>query len=492
MTQSPHVLLVEDDREIRKLVSQFLGANGIRVATTADGREMDQALKDNRIDLLVLDIMLPGEDGLSICRRLRASSNLPVIMLTAKGEDIDRIVGLEIGADDYLTKPFNPRELLARVRAVLRRGTNDAAVEARSDSILTLRGMASQPPHPAASRSRRRARSADWRRVRPAFRVLRTAAARAFKRSAHRSHPRPLGCAVRAQHRCTGQPAPADGERTQRAQADPDDSLGRIHVFAEGGGDVSGIFEKLRSLRITTQIAILVAAALAIAYVLIGAAIFALYPRPDFSFSSDAVIFRLAFVAKLLDAASSPDQRAEVMKIAHGEIPELAVGELPPRAMRTLRGPYQDVRLRLSERFRVFDVPPDGPASPPRIAVQLPDGSAVMAPLGPPPGFPNPGRGMIIPGPGRLRVFDVPPDGAPSRPRIAIHPPRRECRGAAWAAAWIPRSRLGNNYPRSGIDDSHRVPRRCVRLVVNLGDAHTDRAPHAVYGGCTAVHARTK
>jgi two-component system, OmpR family, response regulator len=145
MTQSPHILLVEDDREIRKLVSQFLRDNGVRVTTSPNGREMDQALKDNRIDLLVLDIMLPGEDGLSICRRLRASSNLPVIMLTAKGEDIDRIVGLEIGADDYLTKPFNPRELLARIRAVLRRGANDTVVEFRGDSIFTFEGWHLDP-----------------------------------------------------------------------------------------------------------------------------------------------------------------------------------------------------------------------------------------------------------------------------------------------------------------------------------------------------------
>jgi two-component system OmpR family response regulator len=145
MTTSPHVLLVEDDGEIRDLVSQFLCANGVHVATSADGREMDQALKDNSIDLLVLDIMLPGEDGLSICRRLRASSDLPVIMLTAKGEDVDRIVGLEIGADDYLTKPFNPRELLARIRAVLRRGTNDTVAESRSDSILTFEGWRLNP-----------------------------------------------------------------------------------------------------------------------------------------------------------------------------------------------------------------------------------------------------------------------------------------------------------------------------------------------------------
>lgn len=145
MTQSPHILLVEDDREIRTLVSRFLRANDMRVSTTADGREMDRALRDNRIDLVVLDIMLPGEDGLSICRRLRASSRLPVIMLTAKGEDIDRIIGLEIGADDYLTKPFNPRELLARIRAVLRRGIIDTVEGARTGSILTFDGWRVDP-----------------------------------------------------------------------------------------------------------------------------------------------------------------------------------------------------------------------------------------------------------------------------------------------------------------------------------------------------------
>src|SRR5258708_32071266 len=125
MTQSPHVLLVEDDREIRTLVSRYLRTNDVRVATSADGREMDRALKENRIDLIVLDIMLPGEDGISICRRLRAGSTLPIIMLSARGEDVDRIVGLEFGADDYLAKPFNPRELLARVRAVLRRSSTN-------------------------------------------------------------------------------------------------------------------------------------------------------------------------------------------------------------------------------------------------------------------------------------------------------------------------------------------------------------------------------
>jgi two-component system, OmpR family, response regulator len=121
MVISPHVLVVEDDRQISRLVARYLETNDYRVSTAADGREMERALVSGRIDLIVLDLMLPGEDGLSLCRRLRRSSRIPIVVLTAKGEDVDRIVGLEMGADDYLTKPFNPRELLARIRAVMRR-----------------------------------------------------------------------------------------------------------------------------------------------------------------------------------------------------------------------------------------------------------------------------------------------------------------------------------------------------------------------------------
>jgi two-component system OmpR family response regulator len=121
MEPGPRILIVDDDREIRDLLARFLSRHGYRVATAADGRAMQQVLRDGRVDLIVLDLMLPGEDGLVLCRRLRADSDVPIIMLTAMGEDIDRIVGLEVGADDYLPKPFNPRELLARIRAVLRR-----------------------------------------------------------------------------------------------------------------------------------------------------------------------------------------------------------------------------------------------------------------------------------------------------------------------------------------------------------------------------------
>ena len=118
----PHILVVEDDREISALVARYLRGNDCRVSLAADGREMDRVLGEARIDLVVLDLMLPGEDGLSLCRRLRGGSSIPILMLTAKSEEIDRIVGLETGADDYLAKPFNPRELLARIRAILRRG----------------------------------------------------------------------------------------------------------------------------------------------------------------------------------------------------------------------------------------------------------------------------------------------------------------------------------------------------------------------------------
>ncbi|MBS0240595.1 MAG: response regulator transcription factor [Proteobacteria bacterium] len=116
-----HILVVDDDGQIRHLVAKFLRENGHRVTVARDGREMKQALADAAIDLIILDIMMPGGNGLELCRELRKSSGMPIIMLTARGSDTDRIVGLELGADDYLAKPFNPRELLARVNAVLRR-----------------------------------------------------------------------------------------------------------------------------------------------------------------------------------------------------------------------------------------------------------------------------------------------------------------------------------------------------------------------------------
>jgi len=137
MNASPHILVVDDDLEIRNLLGKFLDQHGHRVTTAADGVEMRRALEDWSIDLIVLDLMLPGEDGLSLCRRLRSESDIPVIMLTAMGEDIDRIVGLEMGADDYIAKPFNPRELLARIKSVLRRARAMPDAPAPEDGDIT-------------------------------------------------------------------------------------------------------------------------------------------------------------------------------------------------------------------------------------------------------------------------------------------------------------------------------------------------------------------
>lgn len=121
MEQSYRVLVVDDHAEIRELLKRFLTPHGFNVVTAEDGESMEKAMRQNPFDLIILDLMLPGKDGMTLCREIRATSNIPIIMLTALGEEIDRIIGLELGADDYLAKPFNPRELLARIKSVLRR-----------------------------------------------------------------------------------------------------------------------------------------------------------------------------------------------------------------------------------------------------------------------------------------------------------------------------------------------------------------------------------
>jgi two-component system OmpR family response regulator len=133
MQGAPHILIVDDHREIRDLVARALTKEGFRVSAAADGRAMRKTMADSRIDLVLLDLMLPGEDGLSLCRTLRAESNIPIIMLTAKGDEVDRVIGLEMGADDYLPKPFGSRELVARIKAVLRRSQEKVAVVSPED-----------------------------------------------------------------------------------------------------------------------------------------------------------------------------------------------------------------------------------------------------------------------------------------------------------------------------------------------------------------------
>jgi two-component system OmpR family response regulator len=136
----PHILIVDDDVEICQLVARFLEPHGFRVTAAGDGQSMRETLTKDPADLVILDLMLPGEDGLALCRDLRSHSRVPIIFLTAANSEADRVVGLEMGADDYLPKPFSTRELLARVRAVLRRAAPPTAEEAAVEAPETARG----------------------------------------------------------------------------------------------------------------------------------------------------------------------------------------------------------------------------------------------------------------------------------------------------------------------------------------------------------------
>jgi len=138
-TVAPHILAIDDDPAMRKLIAEYLGENDLRVTTAATGSDMMSALEENAIDAVVLDLRLGGEDGMQLARSLRDRSAIPIIMLTGKKDEADRVMGLELGADDYITKPFSPRELLARVRAVLRRYRTTSDVPSRDDKRRAYR-----------------------------------------------------------------------------------------------------------------------------------------------------------------------------------------------------------------------------------------------------------------------------------------------------------------------------------------------------------------
>ena len=138
-TIQPHILVVDDDPQIRSLLDEYFAENALRVSVAANSGEMSQILTDEAIDLVILDLRLAGEDGMAIARTLRSSSAIPIIMLTGVRDEADRVMGLELGADDYLTKPFSPRELLARIRTVLRRTKSSALSHAREREIRAYR-----------------------------------------------------------------------------------------------------------------------------------------------------------------------------------------------------------------------------------------------------------------------------------------------------------------------------------------------------------------
>ena len=140
MDSLTRIAVVEDDPEISRMMTSYMTDNGFEVTAARSGRDLDRVMSDAKIDCVILDVGLPGEDGLSICRRIRGKSSVPIIMVTGRGTDTDRIVGLELGADDYLPKPFNPRELLARVRAVMRRSGAPEQPPAEPLQVLMFEG----------------------------------------------------------------------------------------------------------------------------------------------------------------------------------------------------------------------------------------------------------------------------------------------------------------------------------------------------------------
>ena len=138
-TVQPHILVVDDDPQIRELLEDYLRENGLRASVAASSAQMSQILADEAIDLIILDLRLAGEDGMMIARTLREESAIPIVMLTGVRDEADRVMGLELGADDYLTKPFSPRELLARIRTVLRRTKSAALTQARQREVRAYR-----------------------------------------------------------------------------------------------------------------------------------------------------------------------------------------------------------------------------------------------------------------------------------------------------------------------------------------------------------------
>ena len=196
MTAEPaRLLVVDDDAELRELAQAYLKQQGFEVEAVADGSQMDTALAARTFDLIILDLMLPGEDGLSIAKRLKGQLNVPIIIVSAQGEDVDRIVGLEIGADDYIGKPFNPRELLARIRAVLRRAQSRSAAAGTgtADAIRSVRTRFECAPADARQQNCR----ADVGRIRSARDSRRASEPGTGSRSLARSVDRRRAFAVR-------------------------------------------------------------------------------------------------------------------------------------------------------------------------------------------------------------------------------------------------------------------------------------------------------
>jgi DNA-binding response OmpR family regulator len=230
----PHVLAVDDDPAIRDLIFEYLTDNDLRVTVAADGEEMTAALEEYAIDLVVLDLRMPGEDGMKIARRLREQSSLPIIVVSGRLDEADRVMALELGADDYLTKPFSPRELLARIRTVLRRTVATQSLTGRQvDARVSLRWMGAQYRHAPADVAGRQARRAHQRRILPAQRVSRISGAHFDARAASRSEPSLRRCVRPVDRRPDSPTAPQDRGGPIASCLHQDRTRRRLHLRGE-------------------------------------------------------------------------------------------------------------------------------------------------------------------------------------------------------------------------------------------------------------------
>ena len=209
------VLVVEDEASIASFVSLYLKNAGYGVRGATNGAEALSEVSAGELSLVVLDLNLPDIDGIEVCRRIRQSSDLPILMLTARDEDVDKIIGLEVGADDYMTKPFNPRELVARVKSILRRATS----ESRPESEVIRHGNLTRRRRPPRGAGRRRGDPARAEGVRPPLGAARPSRTRADARPAARAR---LGLHIRRRHADGRRPRPSATPQARRRVADRD------------------------------------------------------------------------------------------------------------------------------------------------------------------------------------------------------------------------------------------------------------------------------
>ena len=353
MDSAAHVLFVEDDPEIRALVADFLRQSSFRMTVAQDGEEMDRVMRTDGVDMLVLDIMLPKEDGLSLCRRVRASGNLPVIMLTDSGSEIDRVVGLEIGADDYLTKPFSSHELVAPHSGAV------AALAVRTARAAQRAAVRADVRRLAARSGRATLRSRDGTRVpltSGEFELLVAFcehANRVLTRDQLLDYTRQHSGCGRSQHRYPGEPAAAENRKGSKGPgADPDRPLGRVRVRRGGRAGMNFRLRRLLPADLRGQVAGILFLGLALSQLMAAVLYVELLPKWQRVLRPDVAVARIEMVVRLMESVE-PDQRPRFDRLWSEENFELSYDRAAeaPQNRSASEPRYAELRDQLATRL---------------------------------------------------------------------------------------------------------------------------------------------